>query len=172
MSGSFDPSCAFRVLNAHDVQYVVIGGLASEFLGAAIGTNDIDVCYERSADNMNRLADALRELNAELRVAGVDEDLPFILDGRTIAAGDSFTFQSDAGDLDVLSTPSGTAGFRDLDADATSYDLGDGLIVRVVSLDDLIRMKEAAGRPKDQTHLHVLTALKGMTRDAEGVAGE
>ncbi len=172
MSGRFDPSRAFRVLNAHDVRYVVIGGLAGEFLGAAIATNDIDVCYERSADNMNRLADALRDLNAKLRVAGVDEDLPFILDGRTIAAGDSFTFQSDAGDLDVPGTPSGTAGFRDLDADATSYDLGEGLIVRVVSLDDLIRMKEAASRPKDQTHLHILAALKGMIEDAEGASGE
>ena len=60
----------------------------------------------------------------------------------------------------TLGTPSGTGGFRDLDADATTYDLGEGLLVRVVSLDDLIRMKEAASRPKDEAHLHVLSALK------------
>ena len=160
MTSAFDPSLAFRVLNRHDVRYVVIGDLAGEFLGAAIGTNDIDICYERTAANMDRLADALRELHASLRVAGVEEELPFVLDGRTIAAGDSFTFLSAAGDLDVLGTPSGTGGFRDLDAGATTYDLGDGLLVRVVSLDDLIRMKEAARRPKDEAHLHVLTALR------------
>lgn len=160
MTPPFDPAAAFRALNRHDVRYVVIGGLASEFLGAPIGTNDIDICYDRTPENMDRLAAALQELHATLRVAGVDEDLPFVLDGRTIAAGDSFTFRSDAGDLDILATPSGTGGFRDLESDATSYDLGEGLIVRVVSLDDLIRMKEAAGRPKDEAHLHVLAALK------------
>lgn len=160
----FDPSLAFRALNAREVRYVLIGGLAGELLGAALATNDIDICYERSAENMDRLAAALVDLHAKLRVAGVDEDLPFVLAGKTIAAGDSFTFSSDAGDLDVLGTPSGTGGFRDLDAGATSYDLRDGLIVRVTSLDDLIRMKEAAHRMKDEAHLHVLTALKRATK--------
>jgi hypothetical protein len=172
MSSTFDPSLAFRALNRQGVRYVVIGGLASEFLGAPIGTNDIDICYERTTENMTRLAAALKELHATLRVAGVEEDLPFVLDHRTLAAGDSFTFQSDAGDLDVLGTPSGSGGFRDLDADAASYDLGDGLVVRVVSLNDLIRMKEAAGRPKDQAHLHVLSDLRAALRDAERPASE
>ena len=156
----FDPLRALRTFNEHQVHYVLIGGYASTVLGAPIMTNDVDVCYERTPANMDRLAEALKELHATLRVAGVDEDLPFVLDGRTIAAGDSFTFRSDAGDLDVLGTPSGTGGFRDLDAGATTYDLGEGLLVPVVSLDDLIRMKEAASRPKDQAHLHVLAALK------------
>jgi hypothetical protein len=156
----FDPLRALRTFNEQQVRYVVIGGYASSILGAPIITNDIDVCYERTPENMERLARALRELHATPRVAGVDGDLPFVLDGRTLAAGNSFTFRSDAGDLDILGTPSGTGGFRDLDADASSYDLGEGLVVRVVSLDDLIRMKEAASRPKDQAHLHVLAALK------------
>ena len=156
----FDPLRALRTFNQHRVRYVLIGGYASSVLGAPIVTNDLDVCYERTAENMTRLAEALEELQATLRVAGVDEDLPFILDGRTIAAGDSFTFNTDAGPIDVLGTPSGTGGFRDLDADATTYDLGEELLVRVVSLDDLIRMKEAARRPKDEAHLHVLAALR------------
>jgi len=160
MNPVFDPTLALRGLNRHGVEYVLIGGLASELLGAPVGTNDIDICYRRTPENMTRLAEALEELHARLRVPGVDEDLPFILDGRTLAAGDSFTFVTDAGDLDVLGTPSGTNGFRDLDAGAVPYDLGDGLVVRIVALDDLIRMKEAAGRPKDQSHLHVLTELK------------
>ena len=160
----FDPLRALRTFNEHGVRYVVIGGYASSILGAPIVTNDVDICHERMPDNMDRLAKALKELHATLRVAGVDEELPFVLDGRTIAAGDSFTFRTDAGDLDILGTPSGTGGFRDLNADATSYDLGEGLVVRVVSLDDLIRMKEAASRPKDQAHLHVLSALKERIR--------
>ncbi|HEX7276375.1 MAG TPA: hypothetical protein VF244_03290 [Acidimicrobiales bacterium] len=156
----YDPLRALRTFQRHDVRYVVIGGYAAGILGAPIVTNDLDICYERSKGNMDRLAAALKELGAKLRVAHVDEELPFILDGRNLATGDSFTFRTDVGDLDVLATPSGTAGFRDLDAKATTFDLGDGLLARVVSLDDLIRMKEAARRPKDESHLHVLTALK------------
>ncbi len=167
MSGEFDPTLAFRVLNEHEVRYVVIGGLAGEFLGAPLGTNDIDICYQRTTENMQRLAEALRHLDAKLRVARVDNDLPFLLDQATLAAGDSFTFRTDAGDLDVLGTPSGTGGFRDLDAGATTCNLGEGLIVRVVGLDDLIRMKEASARPKDQAHLQVLAALKEMLDQAE-----
>lgn len=156
----YDPLLALRTLQRHQVRYVVIGGYAAGILGAPIMTNDLDICYERSRENMDRLASALKELGAKLRVAQVDEDLPFILDGRTLAAGDSFTFRTDVGDVDALGTPSGTGGFRDLDAKATTYDLGDGLLARVVSLDDLIRMKESSGRAKDQSHLHVLAVLK------------
>lgn len=163
----YDPLRALRAFRDHGVRHVVIGGYAASLLGTQIMTADLDICYERTTENMKRLAAALVELHAKLRVAGVDEDLPFILDHLTLAAGDSFTFESDAGDLDVLGTPSGSGGFRDLDADATTYDLGDGLLVRVVSLDDLIRMKEAAGRPKDQAHLHVLADLRAALREAD-----
>ncbi len=167
MSAAFDPTLAFRVLNEHNVRYVVIGGLAGEFLGAPLGTNDIDICYQWTTENMKRLAEALRQLGAKLRVAKVDEELPFLLDHATLAAGDSVSFRTDAGDLDVLATPSGTGGFRDLDAGATTCDLGEGLVVRVVGLDDLIRMKEASARPKDEAHLNVLSALKAMLDEAE-----
>ena len=163
----YDPLRALRTFQRHDVRYVVIGGYAAGILGAPIMTNDLDICYERSKPNMDRLASALKELGARLRVAHVDEDLPFILDGLTLGAGDSFTFRTDAGDVDVLGTPSGTGGFRDLDAKATTYDLGEGLLARVVSLDDLIRMKEAAHRPKDESHLHVLTVLKRTIEETE-----
>ncbi len=163
----YDPLRALRVLQAHGVHHVVIGGYAASILGTQIMTADLDICYERTTDNMQRLAAALGELHARLRVAGVDEELPFILDHLTLAAGDSFTFDSDAGALDILGTPSGSGGFRDLDAGATTYELREGLFVRVVSLDDLIRLKEAAGRPKDEAHLHVLSDLRAALRDAD-----
>lgn len=168
MNPIFDPTLALRVLNRHKVNYVLIGGLAGEVHGAALGTNDIDICYERTPENMDRLAKALASLHATLRVPKVDEVLPFILDGLTLAAGDTFTFITDAGDLDVLATPTGTRGFKDLNSAAVEYDFGDDLRVRVVSLDDLIRMKEAASRAKDQSHLQVLTALKRTIEETQG----
>ena len=161
----FDPLAAIRVLDAHRVSYVLIGGFAADVLGAPITTNDLDICYDRTPENLVRLTQALRELNAKLRVARVTEELPFLLDEGTIAAGDSFTFQTDTGDVDILGTPSGTNGFRDLDAAASTFDLGYGLLVRVASLDDLMRMKEAAGRAKDESHLHQLAALAERIRE-------
>jgi len=168
----FDPDRALWTFNRHGVRYIVIGGYAAGLLGAPVMTNDIDICYERSPGNLDRLASALSELHARLRVPGVDEELPFLLDGRTLAAGDSFTFESDIGDLDILGTPSGTRGFADLDKAAAAYDLGDGLIVRVAALDDLIRMKEAAARRKDLLHLPLLEELRDVIREREGFSHE
>lgn len=161
-ASTFDPIEILRVLSRAEVKFVVVGGYAAELLGAPLMTMDLDVCYERSAENMDRLASALRQLGAKLRVAKVDEDLPFILDGRTLAAGDSFTFSTDLGSLDVLGTPSGTKGFRDLVSSATAVPVADDLSVRVVALADLMRMKRASARVKDKMHLEVLAALQEM----------
>jgi hypothetical protein len=85
--------------------------------------------------------------------------VPFLLDGRTLESGDHFTFAADVGPSDCLGTPAGTDGFADIDASATDEDLG-GLVVRVASLDDLIRMKRAADRPQDRIAIEWLSALR------------
>ncbi|MEX0625701.1 MAG: hypothetical protein WD402_04070 [Chloroflexota bacterium] len=118
---------------------------------------DVDLCYARDRANLEALSAALIELHATLR--GAPEDLPFRLDARTLEAGDAFTFVTDAGDLDILGTPAGVAGFDELALNATELDL-DGVKVRVAAIDDLIRMKQAAARPRDLAHLEVLVALR------------
>src|SRR4029450_629978 len=92
-----------------------------------VSTGVLDICYARDDDNLERLADALRSLDAHLR--GAPPDVPFLLDARTLRAGDHFTFSTSVGALDVLGIPSGTKGFADLDANA-SDEGGDGLTVR------------------------------------------
>ena len=87
---------------------------------------------------------------------------PFLLDGRTLAAGDSFTFVTNLGSLDVLGTPSGTKGYRDLASAAVAIPVAEDLSVRVVALADLMRMKRASARIKDKMHLEVLAALQEM----------
>jgi hypothetical protein len=166
VTSPFEPLRALRVLDRHGVRYIVIGGFAGDLLGAPLNTNDLDICYERTAPNMERLAAALAELGATLRVAGVEEDLPFILDGKTLAAGDSFTFETDAGALDVLGTPSGTAGFTDLSQRAHVVPIGD-IQILVVDIADLMRMKRASGRVKDRMHLEVLSALRDDIAEAD-----
>jgi predicted nucleotidyltransferase len=154
---AFDPLRIFRSLNSAGVRYVVIGAFAGRILGSPTLTRDLDICYARDRVNVDGLAAVLRALHAHLR--GVEEAVPFILDGRSLAAGDAFTFSTDAGDLDILATPQGTAGYDDLAATATTTDI-DGLPVQVASIDDLIRMKRAAGRPKDLVELEILGALR------------
>jgi hypothetical protein len=152
-----DPLAALRTFVDHGVRFVLIGGQAGLAHGSTLLTNDVDVCYDRDPDNLERLAAALTSMHARLR--GVDDDVPFVLDARTLRNGDSFTFTTDFGAVDVLATPSGTRGYPDLAAGATRTDVG-GFEVDVVSLDDLIRMKRAAGRAKDAFAVEVLLALR------------
>ena len=154
----FDPLALLRRLQAHAVRFVVIGGLAAKAHGSPSLTVDLDLCHARDRGNLERLAAALIELNARLR--GAPADLPFRPDVATLERGDHFTLVTDVGDLDILGTPAGTAGFDDLDANAEDADFGEGLTVRIASLDDLIRMKRAAGRPKDRVELEILGALR------------
>jgi len=153
----FDPLLALEILVRAGVRFVIIGGFGGRLRGSPTVTGDLDVCFARDEENLERLARALRELHATLR--GAPENVPFQLDARSLAAGDHFTFATDAGSLDCLGTPSGTTGYPDLAAGADRLDL-DGLSVEVASVDDLIRMKLAAGRPKDRIEAEVLGALR------------
>ena len=164
-SAAFDPVRLLETLDRHGVRYVVVGGIAGRLLGSPIVTRDLDVCYARDPANLASLAAALSELHAQLR--GVEPGLPFHADARTLRAGDTFTLETDAGDLDAVGTPAGTDGFADLARTATRLDVG-GLKVLVASVDDLIRMKRAAGRPKDLIEVEVLGALRDEIDAGEG----
>ena len=153
----FDPLSLLETLARHKVRFVVVGGIAGRLLGSPTVTRDLDICYARDAANLRALAAVLAELHGQLR--GVEPGLPFHPDARTLRAGDAFTLQTDAGDLDLLGTPAGTDGYADLARSATLTDLG-GVQVLVAAVDDLIRMKRAAGRPKDLIEVEVLGALR------------
>jgi hypothetical protein len=153
----FQPEAVIRLLGRHDVQYVLIGGLAAVTHGSGMVTQDIDICYARNAANLERLADTLREVHADLR--GTEPGLPFRLDAKTLARGDSFTFTTDLGPIDVLGTPAGTSGYEDLARTAEPFQLF-GFRVLVADIDDLIRMKRAAGRAKDLLAVEELGALR------------
>jgi hypothetical protein len=153
----FDPERLLEVLVKHRVRFVIIGGTAARLWGSPVLTRDLDICYARESANLEALAAALREIGVALR--GVKEAVPFQMDAQTLRNGDSFTFTSPLGDIDVLATPTGTRGFDELAGDAREMALGQ-LRVNVVSVDDLIRMKRAAGRTKDRLLIEELGALR------------
>jgi hypothetical protein len=153
----FDPIGMLDALHDGGVRFVVVGGFAGKLLGSPSFTTDVDVCYARDEPNLVALVQVLSALGARLR--GVTEDVPFRLDARSLRNGDSFAFTTDIGDLDILGTPAGTRGFDDLVRTAVAMDV-DGRSILVTSIDDLIRMKLAAGRAKDLIEAEVLGALR------------
>lgn len=154
---AFDPIRALETLVRHRVRFVVIGGFAGRLRGSTTVTNDLDICYARDRKNLRALGNALAELEAALRDA--PGGLPFQPDAETLAGGDHFTFTTNAGNLDCLGTPAGSRGFSELIAGATPMNL-DSVEVPVASVEDLIRLKRAAGRPKDLVEVEILGALK------------
>ena len=129
------------------VDFVVIGGVAGGAHGSSYATFDLDIAYARDRENLERLAVALKKLEARLR--GAPEDVPFVLDAKTLENGSYFTFSTPYGSFDILSDPVGAPPYPQLKADAKETEVY-GHTVRAASLDHLIAMKEAAGRTKDK----------------------
>lgn len=158
----FDPERIIAVLNAHRVDYVIVGGTAAVLHGANYATNDIDVCPSTDRENLDRLSDALRELGARVRVvdhrAEREETFEFSHSGESLGRASVWNLLTDAGEMDLTIMPSATGGYDDLAPRATTMDI-DGLIVRVASLGDIVRSKRAANRDKDRITLPVLEQM-------------
>jgi len=165
MSEPFEYFDILATLNEHHVRYVLIGGLAAILWGSDNITQDVDVCYARDRENIEALVKALKSMDAHLR--GFPKGLPEIIDERTFRLGDTMTFDTKFGKFDCLGTPSGTQGFADLAQYAKSMDIGKGTMVLVAAIDDIIRMKRAAGRVKDLNVVEGLKLLKEMRRDLD-----
>jgi hypothetical protein len=147
VEADFRPKEILAVLLAHEVDFVLIGGLAGVAQGSAYPTYDVDIAYARDRTNLERLAAALQELGATLR--GAPKNLPFQLDAKTLANGSHFAFDMPHGKFDILSDPDGAPSYAELRRAGVDAPL-EGSIIRVASLDHLIAMKEAAGRTKDK----------------------
>lgn len=160
----FRPEEILRALERHGVRYVLIGGLAATLRGSPYPTGDVDITPATDRANLGRLAAALRELEARLRVIGLDEPIEWPLDERSFDQGTTWTFATRVGDVDICLRPDGTRGYPDLQGDATAEQLTETLTVHIASLADVIRSKEAAGRDKD---LRVLPALREVLERSE-----
>ena len=143
-----------KSLIEHKVEFVIVGGVAIIAHGIPYATFDLDFCYSRTSENLRKIVSALASFNPRLR--GFPEDLPFTWDERTLQNGTNFTLQTDIGDIDLLGEVAGVGSYLEAFANSIVLKLFDD-DVRVLSLEDLIKAKKAAGRPKD---LFVLPQLE------------
>jgi hypothetical protein len=154
-----DPTCLFAALADEGVAYVLIGGLAGVLHGSPAMTNDADIVPSRTPANLERLATALRGLDARIRGADEPDGVPFDPHPQLLAGVALLNMTTRCGDLDLSFTPAGTGGYEDLAPRAVTFDVR-GLVIRVAALADVIRSKEAANRPKDHATLPILYALQ------------
>jgi hypothetical protein len=156
---SFSPQEIFAALHRHGVDYVTIGGIAANAHGWRRLTLDVDIVPEPQDSNYQRLAAALDELGAPASA----EDSGFRdLDPRDrfdLARAKVLQLPTAAGDLDVLNAAIGSPPYEDLRRRAIEVVVR-GTPVRIASLDDLIAMKRAAGRPQDLRDIAELTAVE------------
>lgn len=144
------------------VRFVIIGGVAMRLQGSSHVTDDIDFSYSRDQEGLPGLIEKLNQYHVRLR--DFPADLPFFFDLRTLKNTQNLTLVTDVGDIDLLAEPAGVDSFEGLWERATEMEVC-GMKVRVASLEDLIAMKQAAGRPKDQQHLLELRDLQQFLRD-------
>ncbi|MGO9272356.1 MAG: hypothetical protein ACLQOO_19360 [Terriglobia bacterium] len=148
---------SLMVLVDGGVELVVIGGAAMWLRGSAYLTRDLDVCYGRSRENIQRLVTALAPFGPRLRGAPID--LPFRLDVPTVTRGLNFTLTTELGDLDLLGEVAGIGTYHEALASSTVLEIL-GRLCPVLSLDGLIKTKRTAGRQKDLLVLPELEALR------------
>jgi hypothetical protein len=152
-----DAAAIVSVMNRHGVCYVVIGAFAAIAQQAPIApTRDIDFTPDDSLDNLRHLSDALRDLDARIRSGPDDGGVRFDHEARSLRRADMWNLICRHGEFDISFRPAGyDGGYADLIERAHRV-VVDGVEVLVADLDDVIRSKELAGRPKD---LRVLPTL-------------
>ena len=157
----FRPTSLLGALTRAGIDFVVIGGVAVVLQASPRFTRDLDICYAVEAANLERLGTLLGSLDARLRE--VDEDVPFVPDARTLRRTQMLTLTTSEGNLDLLVDPPGSPGYAALRRRADVVNL-DGASVRVASLEDLLAMKRAAGRPQDEIDVESLEIARSRLR--------
>ena len=152
-------------LIAGGVEFIVIGGVAAIIQGSPLSTQDVDVVYRRSEENMRRLCIALEPFRPYLR--GAPPGLPFRFDPPTVERGLNFTLQTSLGPLDVLGEIVGGGGYDDLLPHSFEIE-SSGRRMRVLGLRRLIEVKRAAGRPKD---LEAIAQLEVLLEERDAMPG-
>lgn len=157
-----DVAALLRHLGEAKVEFILVGGVAARAHGSARLTQDLDVVYRRSPENLERLVKALAPYSPYLR--GAPPGLPFQWNERTLRSGLNFTLTTTIGDIDLLGEIVGGGKYEDLLGDTISLNLY-GFSCACLNLNKLIEVKRAAGRPRDLEAIAELEAIRDESTD-------
>ena len=160
----FDPALLLRTLAEHEVRYVLIGALAARLNGFPRVTADADIAPASDPANVESLASALRALDARVWTDGIPEGLAFDCSATMLARAEGWSLVTAAGRVDLLFHPAGAADYDRLAQESERFDVY-GTTLLAAPLTAILRMKEAADRPKDRQDAAVIRAM--LARDAE-----
>ncbi len=163
MPAPFDPICLFEVLAAHEVDYIVIGGMAAVLQGSPTVTVDADIVPSPDPRNLERLAAALTDLEARVRTPDDPDGVEFTPHPALLGSVSILNLTTRCGDLDLTSSAAAIGNYDDIAPSSERFDL-ETVVVRVARLEDIIESKRAADRPKDRAVLPVLEALREELR--------
>jgi hypothetical protein len=141
-----DFNALLRLLTENEVEFIIVGGAAATAHGSARLTYDLDIVYGRSGDNLARIVNALGPIQPYLR--GAPPGLPFEWSTETLKKGLNFTLITTLGPLDLLGEIVGGGGYEQLCSETIEVEVA-GVKCRCLNLERLIKVKRAAGRPKD-----------------------
>lgn len=165
-AGVFHPERLIAVLGRFKVRYVLTGSVAQRLHGFPWMVAISEIVPARDAANMEALATALKHLSAQVYTDGTPEGLPFEITAAALAVAEEWSFVTMCGRLDVRLRPGGF-GYDALEPAAASFQLhGDAL--RVASLRDIIRLREAEAQPADQYEIGLLKELFRRTSSGAG----
>lgn len=156
-----DVEAALQLLSREGIEFIVIGGIAGRAHGSPRMTQDLDIVYARSPENIRRLVEAFRVHAPYPR--GAPPGLPFLWDEETIRRGLNFTLTTTLGDLDILGEVTGGGAYPALLPETVEIDAF-GCRFRCLNLDKLIHVKRAAGRPKDYEAVAELEVIREERR--------
>lgn len=161
---TFDFRRALMVLAAHEVEFVVVGGISAILRGAPVVTFDLDLVHRRTPENVRRLLAALRSIDARYR----HDPRRLVPEEKHLLGPGHNLLQTSCGPLDALGAIEDGLSFEDLLPDSEELRVGPDRTVRVLSLRRLVELKEASGRPKD---LAVLPTLRATLVELEKARG-
>jgi hypothetical protein len=154
---NFEPAELVQTLVDGGVEFVIVGGVTVVLHGMPRSTKDLDICYALDAENLDRLGNVLVDLGAKLR--GVPDEVPFVPDGKTLKRTDILTLETPKGAIALLVHPDGAPEYETLRKNAMQMELASRDVL-VASIDDLLAMKRAAGRPQDLIDVEALEVAR------------
>ncbi|MGA2071116.1 MAG: nucleotidyltransferase [Sedimentisphaerales bacterium] len=150
-------------MTASGVKFVLVGGFAGVVHGCTYVTQDIDICCDFSAVNLLALQEALKNLHPVHRMT--PRRLKLKLTPENCSDFKNLYLDTDIGQLDCLGCIKGLGNYRDVEPLSEIRDIGDGLRIRVLTVDSLIKAKKAMNRQRDKDALLQLEAIKKMQKE-------